>query len=67
MNRLAWKRRRANRDGTRLLKVERASVNVPPQIRLKGLWLERLAGFRPGALARVSLLARGMLVIEQLP
>lgn len=32
---------------TRLLKVEHACINTPPQIRLKGKWLERY-GFKPG-------------------
>ena len=50
-----------------MLKVEHATVYIPTQIRLKGQWLERLAGFRPGSLARVSVLSQGTLLIEQMP
>jgi hypothetical protein len=58
---------RSHRSDVRLLKVQERSVTLPPRLHLKGAWLETLAGFRPGGIARVSLLAKGFLVIEQLP
>ena len=66
MNRIVSITRRPTRE-VRLVKMESRSATLPPQLRLRGKWLVETAGFRPGSQARVSVLARGMLVIEQLP
>lgn len=49
----------------RFLKLMPASVSLPPQIRLSGLWLLRTAGFSSGSRVRVTVLAPGKLLVEE--
>lgn len=48
---------------TRSLKIEPASVHIPPQVRLKGQWLER-AGFTPGHRVEVRLDGPGTMTLR---
>lgn len=48
---------------TRKIRVERETLYIPPQIRLKGKWLER-AGFTVGERVQVELLQRGVLLVR---
>ncbi|MSU62126.1 MAG: hypothetical protein EXS31_06980 [Pedosphaera sp.] len=49
----------------RILKVLEPSATLPAQIRLRGQWLERAAGFRPGRRVLVTILGQGRLLIEE--
>ena len=51
-----------NNPTTRLLKVERKTLTLPSQLRLKGKWLER-AGFPPGSRVKV-IITNGTLTIQ---
>ncbi|MSU62888.1 MAG: hypothetical protein EXS31_10910 [Pedosphaera sp.] len=50
----------------RILKVLEPSATLPAQIRLRGQWLERAAGFRPGRRVIVTILGKGRMLIEEM-